>query len=83
MSPIELTPFDQKILRIQIASQKALEKENNNRKFKWETQSVRIIKDQIESRKQKGFKNDWKLKFLESKLTHKDKLITKLTNLIK
>ena len=82
-SPMQLTPFEQKMLRIQIAAQKQLEKENNNRKFKWESQSVQIIKNQIESRKKLGLKNDWKIKFLESKLTHKDKLISKLQNLIK
>lgn len=87
MSPLqmkrELTPFEQKMLRIQILAQRKLEEENNKRKFKWETESVQIIKNQIETRKKLGLKNDWKIKFLESKLTHKDKLISKLQNLIK
>lgn len=78
----ELTPFEQIMLKIQIVEQKRLEKENNTKKFKWESHSVQIIKDQIEARKKLGLKNDWKIQFLESKLTHKDKLISKLAKII-
>lgn len=54
----------------------------NTRRFVWHTTATEIIKEKLEVRKKKGFKNDWKIKFYQDKLAWKPKLLAKLSKLI-
>jgi len=80
--PRELTPLEKRIIQAQIVANKAIEKTTNKRLFKWHSEAVIVIKDQIIARKKLGFKNDWKVKFLEEKLHGKIPVISKLRKLI-
>lgn len=75
--------FEMKMVRKEVEAQKELKKQQLKAKLRWETTSQTIIKEKMEKRKLLGFKNDWKLKFYETKLSVKSKLIAKITDLIK
>ena len=72
-----------KRIREAITQNKLFEKFQIKIKLRHENNAVKIILEQIISRKKLGLKKDWKIKFLQSKLGVKEKTIVKLTELIK
>lgn len=84
LSPKEPSAYEKKMAQAAIAEQHRIQKIINTSRFNWQKGSIPIIKTQLEARKKKNLYNgnDWKVKFYESKLSLKPKLIEKLSRLI-
>lgn len=75
--------FEMKMIRKEVEAQKELKKQQLRSRLNWETRAEKIIREKMEKRKMLGFKDDWKVKFYETKLSIKTKLVLKITDLIK
>ena len=82
-SPREPTEFEKKMAAKAVEDMRAQEKEKQKLKLTWSSKSVQVIEDQIKERKSKNLPNDWKVRFLESKLKAKKSLINNLRKAIK
>lgn len=82
---IKFSPAQEKAIQMEMMIQKGIAEVKAKRKFKWDSGAVKIIKEQIAERKKLNLHNgnDWKVAYLESKLTLKSTTLSKLRKLFK